>query len=97
MYDEIQKIIAPNILSSFEYSKLEELTKIYSEESILNAYKSVGYKPINYISKVLANKKIITTDWLKQEIISEPIDEETQKEFDDFQKFIKEFREGKYD
>ena len=53
MYDELQQIIAPNTLSSFEFTKLEELLKDYTEEQILNAYKKVGYKPINYITKSL--------------------------------------------
>ena len=94
MYDELQKIIMPNTLSSFEYMKLEELLKNHTEEEILNAYRNVGYKPIAYITKVLSNKKTIITNWLKKEIINEPIDEEMKKEFDDFQKFIKEFREN---
>ena len=92
MFDEIQKIIVPNTLSSFEYMKLEELLKTYSEDEILNAYRNVGYKPINYISKILSNKKIITADWLNHEIVNEPIDKETEDLFDDFQNFIKEFR-----
>ena len=94
MYDELQKIIAPNTLSSFEYEKLEELSKTYTKDEILNAYRNVGYKPINYITKVLSNKKTITADWINQEIINEPIDKETEKTFNDFQSFIKEFREN---
>lgn len=92
MYDEIQKIIAPNTLSSFEYMKLEELLNTYSEEEIINAYRNVGYKPIAYITKVLSNKKVITTSWIKQEVVNEPIDKETEKTFNDFQEFIKDFR-----
>lgn len=93
MYDEIQKLIAPNTLSSFEFTKLEELLKDYTENEIIEAYKKAGYKPINYITKILS-KKAKTTHWLNQEIKNQPIDEETKKEYDDFQKFLKEFREN---
>lgn len=91
MYDELQQIIAPNTLSAFDYTKIEELLEIYTEKEILDAYRKVGYKPINYIKKVL--KKKITTSWIKEEIVNEPIDEKTKKEFNDFQIFLKEFRE----
>lgn len=97
MFDKLQQIIAPNTISSFEYMKLEELLKTYSEEEILNAYKNVGYKPIAYIIKVLSNKKTITADWLKQEVVNEPIDKETEEVFNDFQEFIKDFRGEKND
>ena len=90
MYDELQQIIAPNTISSFEYTKLEELLQTYTEEEILNAYRSVGYKPINYITKVLSKKP--RTSWIKQEIVNEPIDKETEEVFNDFQNFLKEFR-----
>ena len=91
MYDEIQKIIAPNLISSFEYTKIEDLLKTYTEEEIINAYKKVGYKPIEYIKKVLQNtpKK---PDWLDKEIINEPIDKETEELYEDFNNFINEFR-----
>lgn len=94
MYDEIQKLIAPNMLTSFEYTKIEELLKTYTEDEILNAYRDVGYKPINYITKVLNNKKHIAPEWLKHEIVNEPIDNETKEIFEDFQNFIKKFREN---
>ena len=97
MFNELQKIIAPNTLSSFEFTKLEELSKTYSEEDILNAYKNVGYKPITYITKVLSNntsKKGIAPDWLKKEIVNQPIDKETMEEFEDFNKFLADFREN---
>ena len=97
MFNELQKIIAPNTLSSFEFTKLEELLKTYSEEDILNAYKNFGYKPIAYITKVLSNntsKKGIAPDWLKKEIVNQPIDKETMEEFEDFNKFLADFREN---
>lgn len=90
MYDELQKLIAPNTLSSFDYTKIEELLQTYTEDEILDAYRKVGYKPMNYIKKVL--KKKTTTSWINQEIVNEPIDKETEKEFEDFQNFIEEFR-----
>lgn len=92
MYDEIQKIIAPYTLSSFDYTRLEQLLKINTEEEILDVYRKVGYKPMNYIAKMLSNKKKTTTSWIKQEVVNEPIDKETEKTFNDFQNFIKDFR-----
>lgn len=97
MYDEIQKIIAPNMLSSFEYTKLEELNKLYTEEEIINVYRKVGYKPIEYIKKAITKKQHVVPEWLNREIINEPLTKEDLKEDEEFQQFIKEFREGKYD
>ena len=100
MFDEIQKIIAPRTLSSFEYMRLEELSKIYSEEEILNIYKNYGYKPMSYITKTLedsTNKKSKAPEWLNREIINQPIDEETEKIFNDFQEFLNDFRGEKND
>lgn len=94
MYDELMKILNGN-LTPFEYTKIEELKKIYTEEEILNAYRNSNVKKINYITKVLEtnkSKKGIIPDWLNTEIINQPIDEETKKEFDEFQDFIKEIR-----
>lgn len=93
MFDEIQKIISPRTLSSFEYMRLEELSKTYSEEEILNIYRNYGYKPMSYISKALADKKTTTPDWINKEIVNQPIDKQTEDIFNDFQEFIKEFRE----
>lgn len=91
MYDEIQKIIAPNTLSSYEYEKLEELKQIYTEQQIIYAYKNSNVKNIRYIEKVLRNRKP-TPEWLHREIINEPLDEETIQEGIEFKKFIEEFR-----
>lgn len=92
MFDEIQKIISPRTLSSFEYMRLEELSKTYSEEEILNIYKNYGYKPMSYISKALADKKTIIPEWLHKEITNQPIDEETIRVEEDFKNFLEEFR-----
>ena len=94
MFDEIQKIIAPRTLSSFEYMRLEELSKMYSEEEILNIYKNYGYKPMSYISKALSDKKVKAPEWLNREIINQPTDHETEMIYENFNNFIKEFREG---
>ena len=91
MYDEIQKIIAPNTLSSFEYTKLEELKQTYTEEQIIYAYKNSNVKNINYITKVLQNKKPVP-EWLNREIVNEPLDEEAIREGIEFKKFIEDFR-----
>ena len=89
MYDELQQIISPNTLSSFEYMQIEDLLKTHTEDEILNAYRKVGYKPINYIRKVLSKR---TSEWLNKEIVNQPIDKETEEVFNDFQNFLKEFR-----
>lgn len=94
MYDEIQNIIAPNTLSSFDYTKLEELKQTYTEEQIIYAYKNSKVKNINYIIKVLQSKKP-TPEWLNRKIINEPLDEETIKEGIEFKQFIEDFRNAK--
>jgi hypothetical protein len=91
MFEKIQEIINPNYLSSFDYERLNELLKIYTEEEILVAYKTHGYKPILYIEKVLKNKKKVPS-WLNKEIINEKLDKESKDIFDDFNSFIEEFR-----
>lgn len=91
MYDELQKIITPNMLSPFEYEKIEELLKEHTEEEIINAYKQVGYKPINYIKKVLSRNSKMPS-WLNKEIINQPIDKQTEDIYNDFQNFLEEFR-----
>lgn len=92
MYKEIENILV-RTLSPYEYEKLEELKQNYTEEQIINAYKSSSVKNINYISKVLENKKIdITPNWLNKKIINEEIDEQTKKDIEDFKKFLEEFR-----
>ena len=94
MYDELQKILVRTI-SPFEYERLEDLKTRYSEKQIIDAYKRYGDKPINYISKVVGNMKQ-TPDWLDHEIINEPIDEKTEKEFEDFNNFLEGFRNEEF-
>lgn len=94
MFDEIQKIIYPNQLSSFEYTKLNELLNTYTEEQILEAYRKCGNKPINYIEKVLKNKKKVPS-WLNKEIENQDIDQDTKDNFNDFKSFIEDFRNEK--
>jgi hypothetical protein len=93
MYKEIENILV-RTLSPYEYEKLEELKKSYTEQQIIDTYKSSNVKNINYIVKVLQNKKTIP-EWLNREIVNEPLDEETIKEGIEFKKFIEEFRNGK--
>lgn len=90
MYDEIQKYICPNTLGSYEVTKLEELSKIYTESQIIETYKNYGYKPIRYIEKVLKSYKV--PSWLNKKIENQTITEEDKKEHQDFLDFIKEFR-----
>lgn len=94
MFDELQKIIYPNQLSSFEYTKINELLNTYTEEQILEAYRKCGNKPINYIEKVLKNKKKVPS-WLSKEIENQSIDQESIDTFNDFKSFIEDFRNEK--
>lgn len=91
MFDEIQKIIFPNRLSSFEYTKLNELLNTYTEEQIIETYKLYRNKPITYIEKVLKNKKKVPS-WLNKEIENQDIDNETEQTFNDFNSFLENFR-----
>ena len=91
MFEEIQKIIYPNQLSSFEYTKIQNLLETYTEQEILNAYRTAGNKPINYIEKVLKNKKKVPS-WLNKEIKNQKLDEESINVFNDFNSFIEDFR-----
>ena len=94
MYKEIEKIIV-RTLSPFEYEKLEDLKNNYTAQQIIGAYKKYGDKPINYISKVVGNIKQ-TPEWLYTNITNEPIDEKTKKDFEDFKKFLEDFRNENY-
>lgn len=91
MFDEIQKIIFPNRLSSFEYTKLNELLNTYTEEQIIETYRLYKNKPITYIEKVLKNKKKVPS-WLNKEIENQDIDNETEQTFNDFNSFLENFR-----
>ena len=60
---------------------------------IINHYgidKQLKYIHSEYFE--LDESKYKNTKWYNKEIINQLIDEETQKEFDDFNKFIEEFR-----
>lgn len=93
MYKEIENILV-RTLSSYEYEKLEELKQKYTEEQIINTYKTSPVKNINYIIKVIQNKKVVPK-WFDKEIINDPLDEETIQESIEFKKFIEEFRNAK--
>lgn len=90
MYEEIETILS-RTLSPFEYEKIEELLKTYTEEQVMYAYKNSPVKHINYITKFIKSQRK-TPSWLHKEIINEPIDEETKKEQEDFKTFIEDFR-----
>jgi hypothetical protein len=91
MFDEIQKIIFPSQLSSFEYTKLNELLNTYTEEQIIETYKLYKNKPITYIEKVLKNKKKVPS-WLNKDIENEKLEQEDLDLFNDFKNFIENFR-----
>lgn len=82
----------------------------YLELAVLSIIRNDTYFPtISRVLEVLKNisieipeeekerrmkEKGIEPEWLNKEIVNQPIDEETKKEYDDFQKFLKEFREN---
>lgn len=90
MYQEIENILV-RTLSPYEYEKLEELKQTYTEEQIVQAYKRSNIKNINYVIKVLQTVKK-TPDWLNKEIVNQPLNLNDEREFEDFQNFINEFR-----
>ena len=94
MYNQIEQILV-RTLSPFEYERLEQLKESYSEEQVVAAYKQYGDKPIKYIEKVLKTIKK-TPDWLNREIVNEPIDNETKKDFEDFNNFLEDFRNEEF-
>ena len=94
MFDEIQKIIYPNQLSSYDYTRLSNLLETYTEEQIIEAYRKHGFKPFTYIEKILKNKKKVPS-WLSKEIENQDIDQETENDFNDFKSFIEDFRNEK--
>lgn len=91
MFEEIQKIIYPNQLSSFDYTRLSSLLEAYTEEQIIETYRKHGFKPFTYIEKVLKNKKKVP-NWLNKEIENEKLSQEDIKIANDFKNFIEELR-----
>ena len=90
MYEEIETILS-RTLSPFEYEKIEELLKTYTEEQVIYAYKNSPVKHINYITKFINSQKKIPS-WLHKEIENQPIDEETIQQDKEFKAFIEDFR-----
>lgn len=91
MYKEIENILV-RTLSPYEYEQLETLKKDYAEQEIIKTYKNSAVKNINYIKKILQSKIKKTNDWLDKPIINKPIDDETKETYEDFKKFMEEFR-----
>ena len=94
MFDVIQKIIYPNQLSSYDYTRLSNLLETYTEEQIIETYRKHGFKPFTYIEKILKNKKKVPS-WLNKEIENQSIDQDTKNNFNDFKSFIEDFRNEK--
>ena len=90
MYQDIENIVV-RTLSPFEYQRLEELKKFYTEDEIVEAYKNYVDKNINYITQVLKNKKKVPS-WLNKEIKNKQLTKEDIDLFNDFNSFIEEFR-----
>lgn len=89
-YDEEEIKEAINIIISQDkffptFSRVLEVVK-----------KVVNNEELNCEDNVRKNmsRLNIHPEWLDKDIINQPIDEETQNEFDDFQNFLREFREN---
>ncbi len=92
MFERIENIIV-RTLNPMEYETLTYLSNNYTEDEIVNIYKTYGDKPIGYIQKVLSSKpKKVVPDWLKGEVVNQGIDKETENLFNDFKLFLEEFR-----
>lgn len=92
MYNKIEECIG-RTLNSLEYEMLGNLVKDFSINEIVDCFKNYPNKPLKYIIQVLKNKpKAKTTEWMNKEIVNQEIDEESEKEFKDFKKFMEEFR-----
>ena len=95
MYNKIEQIIV-RTLSSLEYQKLEHLKETYTEDEIVDVYRTYGDKPISYITKALNSKpKKVIPNWLRGEVVNQPIDDETKKVMADFKDFLEDFRNEK--
>ncbi len=57
-------------------------------ECMANNWKGIIFEKLEKINK--SNKK--SCEWFNEDIVSEPVNEETKKVFDDFNKFIEEVR-----
>lgn len=79
-----------------EYQKLEHLKETYTEDEIVDVYRTYGDKPISYITKALNSKpKKVIPSWLRGEVVNQPIDDETKKVMADFKDFLEDFRNEK--
>ena len=95
MYNKIEEQLG-RTLNPMESMKLDELVQTYSINEIVECIRKFPNKHLNYYITVLKNqpKQKRATEWLDREIINEPIDEETKKEYQDFLKYLEEFRNG---
>ena len=86
--NEIQKAINTIISTDKYFPTLSRFLEVVKD---IVSKENVDIDDEKYIREKM-KKHNIHPEWLDKEIINEPIDEETKKEFDDFNKFIEEFR-----
>ena len=86
--EELEKAISIIVANDKFFPTLSRVLEVVKEV--------VKNEVIDFNSEASVRKKMerlnIHPDWLDKEIENEPMDEETQKEFDDFQEFLEEFR-----
>ena len=86
--EEIQKAISIIITVDKYFPTVNRILEVVKDV--------VSKESIDYNSESAVKEKMerlnIKPEWIDKKIINEPIDEETVKEFEDFNKFIEEFR-----
>ena len=85
--EEIEKTINKIIATDQYFPTLNRLLEVAKE--------IVSSESVEYDEKQLGEifeRKGVVPEWYGKDIESEPIDDETEKEFEDFQTFLEDFR-----
>lgn len=85
--EEIQKAINIIIAKDKYFPNLSRIFEVVKEVVSKENCEVSDYEKIDKMKKLN-----IIPNWLGKEIVNEEIDKETQKEFEDFNNFIQEFR-----
>lgn len=86
--DEMQKAINIIIAQDKYFPALSRVLEVVKD---VVSKENIDFNNEDYIKEKM-KKYNIKPNWLDKEITNQEIDEETEKEFEDFNKFIEEFR-----
>ena len=86
--DEMQKAVAIIIAQDRYFPTLNRVLEVVKD---VVSKERIDFNNEDYIKEKM-QKYNIKPDWLDKEITNQEIDEETEKEFEDFNNFIQEFR-----